>query len=268
VPRVKRSIENLGTYAAKVNFVHQRLDNKRLFMPLVRRKALRQGRVPMIYFKGNPRELKEIGPVAIRDTLKSADVILSKTRAKKMRKDIRALVKTLKPSSSTTYTLFIGEDAIPIHISKSRRGRLLIRQQPLVHGVRIARSDSFTNLMGVLSTEFRGSRTVNSTIFPKRQRRVGWSDQSLIEGVTYGDAYAIEFMAPAKPVLYWRESEARFRNSGMTQLDRAKAQQILSINIRLSSHQPQERINEKKRFYRAEIQKRHGIPVKFVPNFN
>jgi hypothetical protein len=242
-------------------------------MPLKQTKP-RKGSEPMIYFKGTVRGARQI-------KLESLERMLNKTGAhfynpEHASTEIKGLLEhsisvatNLRAGEAKLIDLFTKDGVMPIRIKKTPSGLLLIHQMPQTHGITATTSyPPFESLLKVLSEGFIGKNTPNSILEVRRVRNSGWGCTQGETGIAMGDCYSIEANAPLRSFSEEETNDYRHRISyparGYYSIKTASPNQIVSINILLSRFANKKTKRQKMAFYKEQIQKRFGIPVKFI----
>jgi hypothetical protein len=146
---------------------------------------------------------------------------------------------------------------ILIRIKKFKNGHVLISPMPLTHGITGGQKTPFTDLITILKSGFIGGKSWGdkcNVVWQKTNQRKRFGMMGAPETTNHkleGDYYAIEMIAPMPT------GTANF-------VSKAKPAQIISVNIQLSNYAGQKEYAAKKAFYKLQIQKRLGIPVKFL----
>jgi len=232
-------------------------------MPVKQTKP-RKGSKPMVYFRGSLQDLKKTQAQKLKKQMERAGVSFRRSRnpTKKVQKLIdcvTALAEKLETGKMAITEIRTSEGVIPIRIIKGPSGNILIHQMPHTHGVRASREGtSFENLINILSTTFRGKNTPNSVMKSTRERISGWATRNVFSPLTENDRYSIELNTPMRHLF---EIDSPY---GLFFVKKAHPRQIVSINVLLDENASAKVREQKMRFYREQIQKKFGVPIKFV----
>ncbi len=241
-------------------------------MPLKQTRP-RQGAKPMVYFKGNLKGLARIQPEALRKRLEKAGAGFhgeghAKAATYHVIEHTLATAKLLEPGKAEIIGFPTKHGLIPIRIVETKKGQLLIHQMPQTHGITNARPEGtpFDDLKSILSTGFKGIETPNSMMNRDRTRNTGWFIPD-IGKLTKNDSYTLEINSPTG-LFTERDSQynmpTRKYPDGHYFIANATPNQVVSVNIALDEKATKEDRTKKKTFYKKEIQKRFGVPVKFI----
>lgn len=233
-------------------------------MPIKKTKP-RAGSKPMTYFKGTTRELAAINQkkalvMAKRAGLRFYSESQATTEVKRFLEHTKTIAKNLENGKSVLTIIETKNGLIPIKMTKTRRGKLLFHQQPFTHGVSGYTFSSFEHLQKILKTGFLGRNPPNTIIKIERERQAfPTTARPPKEELAKGDRYSIELMAAL--------GHGETRNMlipGEHFVEKALPKEIVSVNITLDRLVPTKVTEQKKRFYIETIQKKFGVPIKFI----
>jgi hypothetical protein len=232
-------------------------------MPLKATQSKR--RLPkMPYFKGTLREAKRTPLNAVFKNLKSKGLTLKD--AQEIIQKAREAIKQLQPGErESVVKAHTSKGVIILKIVKTPRG-VVVHEQPVTHG--ITKPTSYSDLVAILQTGFKPSgqqntfnqaRTDQNVIFGTiRNQTSSWAKENAESGITQNDKYTLQLMTPLK------EQSGRGEQERYGLVEQALASEILCVNIQLPYGLTKEQRKSKMEYYKTNIQKKYGIPVKFV----
>ena len=215
----------------------------------------RKGSNPLIYAKLSPNELAALNQENVYFRLKRLKLPFThkQYRTEQSEKLTQAILEFARqPQKSVLYNLQLGwSDGIILKFTKNKSGNMLIAPQPMHHFITGKFESNLYDLMQILGGRFVGGERPNATYNIKRGKRI--SPQS-------EDEFAIEIMGPAKIVKH-EGSEIYHNNYGFVSY--AKPHQISCVRVTISTKNHEAR-QKKEAKYREAIQKKYGVPVKFM----
>jgi len=242
-------------------------------MPIKQTKP-RKGAKPMTYFKGTKEEL--LGKDKASGFIEKGFPKWLKSHNIKLREyspnQITELVNRLKQMSlqdgaqSLLCYLHTEKGSLPLMIDLTKKGNFLVRPWPALHMVTNRRhplgvhsANPFNDLLGILTRGFRGGAS-NAEIGHSRAMSTtyGIVDSGKKNNLTKGDMYGLNFVNFFRSV---SRNEGKEYNAS---IPKTKKSSVSKVIIYLERTPNKELREAKKVFYREQIQKRFGIPVKFV----
>jgi hypothetical protein len=175
----------------------------------------------------------------------------------RIRRTIAKEISTIKKTKNGQKIIFYKtrKGIIPIKITIGRNGRITAHQQPVTHGITGIKQGAYLDLISILTKGFRGRTqkgSDNAIISTQRLRRGQKMSPELANQKLAGDAYSIETVSKLESI-----------KKGI-HLKTAAPSEIISVNIALNPELTKAQAEERKRFYRTEIQQKLKFPVKFV----
>jgi len=242
-------------------------------MPIKQTNPKRARARPMVYFQGTSRELKKTTPMQLLNAFKKSGTTLAKTdenstATAKAASVLKIIKKSAEKATNRRRVREIVTSDGNVFVQIKRiNGKILITPLPVVHGISgrnktgYMESSPYRDLISILSKGFNApSRPWKWAPYNVETPKEVSRKKSLLHGGAYAlperntkrtieDRYSLEFMAPIK------------LPKGLPYLRKAKASQIVCVHINLSG--PEEAREKKMKFYKRQIQKRFGVPVKF-----
>ncbi|MFA5931181.1 MAG: hypothetical protein WC821_02635 [archaeon] len=241
-------------------------------MPIKQTKP-RTGSKPMTYFKGTQQELKKITAAQALETFSKSEIkFYGREHATKeteiFRTNISSLAKKLDKGQTALTTLITEHGVIVMRVQKTKSGKILLHQQPQTHGLMSTGGarDRYEILERILKKGFIGKSAPN-TVIRKQRTRVGWiaAQDARKNPITKGDGYSVEFMTPVGNSAKKHTSGSRETvDAGTYFARRSNPNQILSVNITTDPLISKEVMKQKIDFYKEHIQRKYGVPVKFL----
>lgn len=254
-------------------------------MPIKTVSSKRKGAKSLAYFKGSLQEAKSLNPIQISSAFDKAGVAFENSakkdeEARKIKESIQRVIKDphdrafylgkqFHKSATLSQIIKNGERAsglikvetkkglLLLRIFKTKRGIIIVKPVPVIHGITGAHKSAFEDLMSILEKGFKGGSAFGddyNVIWSEANRRIrkGFMFAKERKNVSLaGDSYSIEMFAPVE------KSCVNFVSS-------AAPSQIISVDIQLSNSISKETRAERMRFYKEQIQTHFGVPVKFV----
>lgn len=241
-------------------------------MPIKQTKP-RTGSKPMTYFKGTQQELKKITTPQVLDAFTKSEIkFYGKEHATKeteiFLKNINSIIKKLSEKRSVLTAIITEHGVVVIRVQKTKNGRVLIHQQPQTHGLMSSgnKLDRYEVLQKILKKDLIGRSPPNSVIRHKRTR-VGWiaAQDPRKNPITKGDGYSVEVMTPVgKEGMQKPRGLGETIDGGTYFIRRSSPNQLVSVNITTDPLISKEVMKRKIDFYKEHIQRKYGVPVKFL----
>lgn len=169
-------------------------------------------------------------------------------------REVESTRKTVKGQKVIFYKTRNGIVPIKIVVGKLS-GKVIAHHQPVTHGITGIKKGSYLDLLSILKEGFNGRTkrgSDNAIISTQRLRRGQKMSPEKNHPHLFGDAYSIETISKLASI----ENGLHLKN--------AKPNEIISVNIAINPELSKEETESRKSFYRNEIQKKLGFPVKFV----
>lgn len=186
-------------------------------------------------------------------TLTHSKRVMAKMRAR-VAKEAEVARRTVKGQKVIFYKTKNGIVPIKIIIGKTS-GKVFAHHQPVTHGITGTKNGAYHDLLSILKEGFNGRTkrgSDNVIISTQRLRRGQKMSPEKTHPLLFGDAYSIETISKLASV----EHGLHLKN--------AKPNEIISVNIAINPELSKEENEKRKSFYKNEIQKKLGFPVKFV----
>jgi hypothetical protein len=231
-------------------------------MPLRSKKPMRKDAARVTFFKGTAEEAKKVSKFSLARSIKEKG--MDKKDATEIIQKVKETLGKMSPNEKEKILkVNTSKGTIVLKITRTQKG-ILIHQQPLTHGV--TDLNSYSALVKILqsgfhprvSTGLSAQRNDQNVSFGESRLRMShWAKANIETGITQNDRYTIELMSPMEKQDFRAENE----NRGL--VNHASTQQILGVNIQISSQNAEER-KAKMDFYKKEIQQKFNLPVKFI----
>jgi hypothetical protein len=244
-------------------------------MPIRKFAAQRKGLPPVMAFSGTLREVEEMCPSSLAFQLRQKSKLFLTNQealafARKILPKARVALGAIQNRRRRNFGWGTNEEIFSVNFFGGKvffvlrflpNGKILIRQQPVTHGIIRNRGRlfvhecKFAGLLAILQKGFLGCTNPNAVISAKR-REMALANPEYLPGIVHGDRFSIEFMNPTPEDII-----PRFRNAFV---EKAAVTDIASVNIELDSEATAAEKQKKKAFYLRIIKKRFGVPVHFV----
>ncbi len=218
-------------------------------MPIIKRKPLRTNAPHFFYFKGTPAEAlkiqsRQLNAIARITKNPFTDIPGFRTTLSK------AIKVAQECKQGSVFTVATKQGILALRVKTYSNGQILIRQQPLTHGI----TGSFSDVMAILKKGFDSPSGTPNTILYIGRRGQAYPNHQLGSDSTFGDSYSLEIMDTSPTHGYPNKTGRQVM--GIKKADPSK---ILAITIHLGTTNQNER-QEKMEFYKEALQ---GWPVHF-----
>jgi hypothetical protein len=221
---------------------------------------MQKNRRPITYFKGSQEEASKLSDKQIMAKLgKSRAKFSNKEQlmraVEKIREALRATEKLPVRKSPLIARVETKHGTVFVKFAKGSKGTILVTPQPVTHGITGTHGSTYNDLCTILTSGFVGGLNDcdkhNASVSRNRSRKGVYRGGEWQHREFIGDNYTLEIVAPVKT------PESPF-------IDRAKPEQVLSVNIEINPNIPKAEQKERIKKYREQIAKKFGVPVKFI----
>jgi len=185
--------------------------------------------------------------------LNHSQCAITKIKAR-VAKELETTRRTVRGQKIIFHKTKKGLIPIKIVIGKTS-GKIIAYQQPLTHGITGTKNGAYLDLISILRKGFNGgkqNKRANVIISTQRLRRGQKMSPEIAQPNLIGDAYSIETISKLSSI------ENEFH------LKKATPSEIISVNIAINPQLNKKQTEERKLFYKTQIQKKLGFPVKFI----
>lgn len=244
-------------------------------MPVRTKRPFREGGGNLTAFSGSRAELDDIDPLSVRAHLEKAGVKFESDRqAGKILHDMKGKVvgkvNELSATGNRDGLLAVdmpgGEVMLKVTLFGDDGVRVI--QHPAQHGIQVSGVDvhlgEYKTLKRILEGGFFGRKPESpgfegykNVSFDGERHKASWATRETAPGITQGDGYSLELMAPIDKDTMKKGFGERFQGY----LSNAHPNEIVRVNILLNTYATEAELAEKRRHYKKELR---GWPLTFI----